>query len=62
MVAVVQLFSGAALGYAGLSVMIERGEIGVVGLVACFFSLALILKGATRLVLSLAGQGGEGPR
>lgn len=62
MVAVVQLFSGAALGYAGLSVMIGRAEVGVVGLVACFFSLALVLKGVTRLVLSLAGQAREEQR
>ena len=62
MVAVVQLFSGAALGYAGLSVMIERGEIGVVGLVACFFSLVLVLKGMTRGILLLAGPAGEEPQ
>lgn len=50
MIAVLQLFFGLALGYAGIATMIGRAGAGVISLAACFFALVLLLKGTTRVI------------
>lgn len=49
-----QLFLGMALGFAGINVMIGAGGLCLVGILACFASLVLLIKAMTRSIHWLA--------
>jgi len=53
-------FFGTAFGWAGMEMMLKRGEASVIGIILCFLSLVMGLKALTRLVLWLASL--ERPR
>jgi hypothetical protein len=61
MIAILQLFFGIALGYAGIGMMNGSFTALVIGIAACFFSLILVLEGATRLIYWLARLKSPGP-
>lgn len=61
MVLLLQLFFGMALGYASISMMLGSGGLSLVGILACFASLVLLLKASTRSILWIASIQRRGP-
>ncbi len=61
MVLLLQLFFGMALGYAGTHMLFGSGSLSLLGILACFTSIVLLIKASTRLFLWLVSIQRKGP-